>query len=111
MADDPLKTPLFVEKELAGEKATALAVAGERLEASLAALAALDARLRDVGPDTLLRAELERQREPARQLASEQLWFLVVQREAMGLYQHESVYRLYGVPADVRRFAGPRRRG
>ena len=42
-------------------------------------------------------------------LARRQLWYLVVQREAIGLRDHEGLYRYYRIPAELKVFAGPRR--
>lgn len=91
MAEDAQQ---LIERELAGERAGALARAFEALERAL--------------------ADLERglgRREPLLAEARERLWYLVVQREAMGLARHEVVYELLRVPAEVRGLMGPRRRG
>jgi hypothetical protein len=87
---------LPIEQELVAEKASALAFTAEKLEAALRALAAAD-------PQSPAWREL-------RAIAAERLWFLLVQREAIGLYQHEPVLRAYGVPPELRLLAGPRRR-
>ncbi len=42
--------------------------------------------------------------------AAERLWFLVIQREAVGLLRHESVLEALQVPREVRAAMGPRPR-
>jgi len=103
-----MKDRLAVEQELRAEKASTLAACAEKLERVLAALAearrALEAADEDQRPARL--AEFHE----LRSQAGERLWFFLVQREAMGLTQHEPVLAFYRVPADVRRCAGPARR-
>lgn len=90
---------LAVEVELRKEKAISLRRVGEKLEGMLARLSQLDAELSAPGPltgperdtrvaeYTRLRAEAERER-----------WNMVVQREAMGLSNHDEVDRIYPLP-------------
>ncbi len=84
----------FIEKEIAGERAGAMARAVEALERALHDLRTAGAATRD-----LVLAE-----------ARERLWFVVVQREAIGLTRHEVLYDVLRVPAEVRRAMGPSRR-
>jgi hypothetical protein len=105
---------LPVEKELVAEKAAALGRAGESLAAALAALAAAEVALaaapqKNEGNDAE-RAALRQRRRELRDIAAERLWCLLVQREAIGLYQHEAMLREQRVPAEVRLLAGPRPR-
>jgi hypothetical protein len=100
---------LPIEHELAAERASALALTAEKLEAALRALAETERALA-AAPEGERRALAARHRE-LRAQAAERLWFLIVQREAMGLYQHEPVYRLYQVPPALAIIAGPRRGG
>jgi hypothetical protein len=95
-------TPLFrhasrnlesVQAEIAQEKAAALGRIATRLRDALARLAELDA------------APGERQRLVA--AAGEALWYYVVQREACGIRDVESVLRDYRVPRDVYLRMGP----
>jgi hypothetical protein len=97
-----------IEQELLAEKATALAHANDRLAAALATLAAAEAAL--AGATAEDRPALEQRRRELRATAAERLWFLLVQREAIGLYQHEGALREHRVPTDVRLLAGPRLR-
>jgi hypothetical protein len=84
----------FIEKEIAGERAGAMARAVEALERALR-------DLRSAGAAT---------RELVLEEARERLWFVVVQREAVGLTRHEVLYEVLRVPAEVRRAMGPARR-
>ena len=40
--------------------------------------------------------------------AAGRLWFVIVQREVVGIGNHEPVWRVYDVPAEVRHQMGPR---
>ena len=70
---------LAIEQELKAERASALGRTGAALERAMAAWRAQPT------PDTLREAK-------------KRLWYLVVQREAMGLFKHRDVYDAYGVP-------------
>ncbi|MBK7860350.1 MAG: hypothetical protein IPJ65_17410 [Archangiaceae bacterium] len=71
--------PLAIEAELQHERAASLGRAGRALERALAQWRASPT------DDTLKEAKTR-------------LWYLVVQREALGLYHHRDVYQHYGVP-------------
>lgn len=94
------ETHAAIEKEIRAEKAGALARALEALEAALEALARFDGRSQRASV-AAMRAELVAD-------AGERLWFLVIQREAMGLLRHDVLYEVVRVPAEVRRAMGPR---
>ena len=88
--------PLAIEVEIRKEKASALRRVAEKLEAQLSELGAIaekaarakaEERERLVAAHRTLRAEAEKQR-----------WYLVVQREAMGLSRHDDVDRLHPLP-------------
>lgn len=81
----------FIEKEIAGERAGALVRAVEALERALA-------DLREAGAVT---------RQHLLEQARERLWFVVVQREALGISRHEVLYDVLRVPFEVRRGMGP----
>ena len=91
------RTQRLLEEELVGERASALARTFEALERVLAELAGA------AGPGQRLREFLLEE-------ARERLWFLIVQREAIGLTRHEVVYETLRIPVEVRRAMGPRRR-
>jgi hypothetical protein len=89
--------------EIGQEKASALGRLGQRLEAALTVLRAYDsahpqeaaARRRDPG-----RARLVAD-------AGEALWYLMVQRDACGLYGGSALVADYRVPLEVVNCAGP----
>jgi len=94
------ETQESIQRQIRAEKAGALRHAFERLEAALAALAAHDARGGGAGePRRLLLEE-----------AGERLWFIVIQREAMGLRRHDVLYDVLRIPGEVRLAMGPRGR-
>ncbi|HSP77662.1 MAG TPA: hypothetical protein VLQ93_03990 [Myxococcaceae bacterium] len=90
---------LAIEVEIQSEKASALRRVASRLETLLGELAQAErelyrlsgpARERCVARHQELRAEAEKQR-----------WYLIVQREAMGLRHHGDIYELYKLPPAV----------
>jgi hypothetical protein len=97
-----------IEQELLAEKAAALAQANERLAAALAALTAGEEALQAASEEE--RPGLRARRRELRAIAAERLWFLLIQREAIGLYQHEAMLREHRIPSEVRLLAGPRPR-
>jgi hypothetical protein len=99
---------LPVEKELLAEKAAALGRAGESLSVALAALGKAEAELAAAGPEE--RPALWVRRRELRDIAAERLWYVLCQREAVGIFQHEGMLREQPVPPEVRLLAGPRRR-
>jgi hypothetical protein len=86
-----------VEREIVHERAAALGRAGERLEAALAVVGALGARL-DAEPDPDRRAVLLGEYEAARQRAATARLMLLIQREANGLRHHRDVDRQFPEP-------------
>lgn len=93
------RAELPVEVEILKEKASALGRVGERLDGSLARLADLAARIAEAGPDA--RAALVDEYRAERARARELRYYLVVQREAMGLRRHADVDRAYPLPPDI----------
>lgn len=100
----PGQSTATIEQEIVAEKAATLGRAGERFQAALAALARVDAEIAAGG------AGLAGRRQELRADAAEKLWFLIVQREAVGLVHHEGIYQQYAVPRELRLLAGPRKR-
>jgi hypothetical protein len=82
-----------IVRELQSERAATLARAARALEQALAELEA---------------AAPER-REDAFAEAAERLWCVVVQREAIGVLRHDTLFEAYRVPYEVRLRMGPRR--
>lgn len=91
-----------VLRELLAERASALARTTERLEAALREYAAADAAL--AATPTAQAAERRRR---ALAHAGERLWYLVIQREALGLRRHDEALEILGVPREVRVAMGP----
>jgi hypothetical protein len=92
--------PLAIELEILKEKSSALRRVSLKLESLLAQLTQVEQslagtsgaeRARQVARHRELRAEAEKQR-----------WYLIVQREAMGLYHHEDVESMYRLPAPLK---------
>ncbi len=94
-----------VKAELRAERASAIARSGERLEPALGELAVAEARLA-AAPSAKARAL----RDDALAFASERLWYLVIQREALGLRDHRVLDDVFRIPAKVHAAMGPRRR-
>lgn len=86
---------LAFEASLRGEKANALGRVGAQLEALLQQLKDVEA---EVQRGEGIRAEQVLRHAELREKAKQRLWYLVVQREAMGLYRHHDVYRVYVIP-------------
>ena len=102
-----IRDPFAIEHEIEQEKAATLGRVGDRLEAALEALGAAERELSQRPGDGVLRDLRDQQLEQA----AEWLWYLVVQREAVGMTSHDALFEAYGVPAQVRRRMGPRKRG
>lgn len=94
-----------VVKEIQGERASSLARITERLEGALLELAEADARLAARPRDRTLAAL----RAEALAHAAERLWFVVIQREALGLSRHDVLDEVYRIPREVHLAMGPRR--
>lgn len=112
MAGGPAPEGIDIETDLLREKASSLAETAEKLERALRALREVESALA-AAPDEAPNGapdegELATRRGELREIAAERLWFLIVQREAIGLTQHEPVYRAYAVPPELRLLAGPR---
>ncbi|MGZ3459426.1 MAG: hypothetical protein ACXU86_13095 [Archangium sp.] len=90
---------LAIEVELQSEKASALRRVASRLESLLGELQETEQALRE--SSGLARARLAARHRELRGEAEKQRWYLIVQREAMGLRHHGDVYELYRLPAAV----------
>jgi hypothetical protein len=96
-----------VVREIRSEKAGALSRVAEGLEKALAELARAEAALAAAGR---ARSILLARRQECVSEAAERLWYLVIQRESVGITRHETVYDVFRVPREVRLAMGPRRR-
>ena len=75
-----------IEQELQGERASALGIAGRRIEATLAALA-------DAADTTPLDDKLD--------AAATAVWYYMILRESLRFYDHKAALRHYDVPDRV----------
>jgi len=98
MAEDRPKAPITqaareaslsgLERELKGEQAVSLGRYGREVERTLDALRTADA------PDAETRSQLIRD-------AAEAVWRYFIQREALGLRNHDLVVKHYAIPGEV----------
>lgn len=91
---------LAIEAEIARERASSLKLAAHVLERACRELEALESQLELAAPSD--RPRIQRRHEEVRLQAKDQLWKLVVQREAMGMNNHEVVYEVYKVPRSLK---------
>ena len=89
---------LPLDIEILQEKAQALGRTGRALSRAVAALREFDDTPQRDGRDMLVDG------------AAEQLWHLIIQREACGITAHEEVLAQYDIPAEVFQRMGARRR-
>jgi hypothetical protein len=94
------------EAEIAAEKANSLGRTARKLEGLLAELQELAAAFAaaTAAPDVTdaARDELRRRHAEVRKQAETQRWYLLVQREALGLRQHALIDRYYPLPPPLR---------
>jgi hypothetical protein len=96
---DLMRTPLAAEVELRSERASALRRVGFKLEKLISQIQALDAELQTLSlTQAAIRHEKIAERKRLRSEAETQRWYLIVQREAMGMTQHHDVDELYKIP-------------
>jgi len=95
-----------VVRQIRSEKASSLARVAEGLERALADLARAEAAIAGAARVT---SALLATRQHCVSEAGERLWYLVIQREALGLMRHETVFDVFRVPREVRLAMGPRR--
>ena len=75
-----------IEQELQGERATALGLAGRRIEAALAALA-------DAADSTPLDDKLDE--------AATAVWYYLIIRESLRFFDHQAALSHYRIPPQV----------
>jgi hypothetical protein len=95
-----------VVREIRSEKAGALSRVAEGLERALAELSRVEAA---IAAAEVVSTALLLRRQDCLSEAGERLWYFVIQREALGLVRHETVFDVYRVPREVRLAMGPRR--
>ena len=91
----------LLEAEFKQERTDALGRIGRKLQAALDEVKSLDERLEHLLPGPTRQAVLERHREARRQ-AEEFRFFLVVQRESLGLMEHSILDEAYPVPRVIK---------
>jgi hypothetical protein len=96
----------LLQKELQRERAGALVRAIEALEGAIRELVRFD----QVPAPPGAVARWAQRRADLVADAAERLWYVVIQREALGVTRHEVLYEVLEVPGEVRRRMGPRRR-
>lgn len=92
--------PLAIEVQLRQEKASALRRTGDKLEKAIDELTRLERELSVSSGPT--RAKKLAEYQQARTHAEHERWCLIVQREAMGLWNHAEVDLMYRIPPLVR---------
>jgi len=101
MIRDPMQA---LERDLQAERASALARINDLFLKAMEAWEALEAG--ELASLETREAELARRIE-LRDLATERLWMLLVQRESVGLRDHRDL--LQRIPQEIRKRIGPRR--
>ena len=93
-------SPLAIEVQIRQEKASALRRVGDKLENLIGRLAKLEGEMRTLSgsPRAKKLAEYEQLWEDA----DYQRWCLVIQREAMGLFDHAEVDLMYPRPPKLK---------
>ena len=92
-------TPLAIEVEMQSEKASALRRVASKLDSLLVELEETERALRELRGSA--RARFVARHRELRAEAEKQRWYLIVQREAMGLRHHGDIYELYRLPDAV----------
>jgi hypothetical protein len=93
----PIGGPLAIEVALKAEAANSLKALGHRLDRQLTDLRQLGEQVRAMAPSPTRDKRLAEYEEKRRD-AEYRKWTLIVQREAMGLFNHEDVEEIYRVP-------------
>jgi hypothetical protein len=96
MARRPVDLVAGIEHEIRGEKASSLGRMGERLEQALAELALLAAAVAMAAPDERTARVVAYNQ--ARVRAEQAYYWLCVQREAMGVRNHDMLAAMYPIP-------------
>ncbi|WP_257459991.1 hypothetical protein [Archangium lipolyticum] len=97
----PIGGALAIEVALKAEAANSLKALGHRLDRQLTELRQLGEQVMALAPGEVRDKRLAEYEEKRRD-AEYRKWTLIVQREAMGLFNHEDVEEIYGVPPKLR---------
>lgn len=100
MAKEPIGGVLAIEVEIRKEKVSALRRVGGKLESLLSELRALEAEL--PAPASRNRAHFVERHRVLRAEAEKYRWYLTIQREAIGLTNHDDVHEQYPLPSAIR---------
>ncbi|AKI99614.1 hypothetical protein ATI61_109195 [Archangium gephyra] len=93
----PVGGSLAIEIEMRAEAAASIRVLGQRIERQLTELQQLGQQVRAMAPSPARDRKLAEYDEKRRE-AEYRKWTLIVQREAMGLFNHDDVEEIYRVP-------------
>ena len=99
--EHPEDNPLMAE--IMAEKASAYFARVRRMQA---ALEHFERIARDPNPNT--GAQQQTRREQALAEAAEQVWFFIIQREAMRLPYYDELFADFDIPEEVRKQMGPK---
>jgi hypothetical protein len=94
---EPIGGSLAIEIALKAEAANSLKALGHRLDRQLTELRQLGQQVRAMAPGPARDKKVAEYNEKRRDAEYRQ-WTLIVQREAMGLFNHEDVEEIYRVP-------------
>jgi hypothetical protein len=94
-----LNAPLAVDLEIIEEKVSALGRIARAFEKELDRFRRFQSNLQSAAPRD--RPKREAEYEAGRKRLAGLLWYLIVQREAMGLRNHDIVYQVYQIPRSV----------
>jgi hypothetical protein len=93
----PIGGTLAIEVALRAEAANSLKALGHRLDRELAELRKLGQQVQAMAPGAVREKKLAEYTEKRRE-AEYRKWTLIVQREAIGLFNHDDVEEIYRVP-------------
>ena len=103
MSDFSDDNPLMLE--IQAEKAAAYFATIRRMQAAIAALHEFD---RSQTTNTAVEPKIKCRRDELFAVAAEQVWFFVIQREAMKLPYYEELFVDFDIPDEVRERMGPK---
>lgn len=93
----PVGGSLAIEVQMRAEAAASIRALGQRVERQITELQQLCQQLKAMAPSPARDKKLAEYNEKRRD-AEYRKWTLIVQREAMGLFNHDDVEEIYRVP-------------